>query len=186
MRERLQAQARSCSPAAYSCASARSSRRNVALSTVAMAVVGFAVIFAGVVSSVIAGATTALLLSFILPVAIAAPISSVPDRLAGWGMAGGASLLAVALLWPAPQRGPAARGGDARLPALASRLRADVAYMLSDRSASFADDREQAIKRADDAGAAPAPRVPRDALSAGEPQHGGAVRSCASSRSSTG
>jgi hypothetical protein len=128
--------------------------QNVALSTVTMAVVGFAVIFAGVISSVIASATTALLLSFILPVTITAPISSLPDRLAGWGMAGGASLLAVALLWPTPQRGPLRAAATAACAAIASRLRADVAYMLSDRGARFAGDREQAIKRADDASAA--------------------------------
>src|SRR5258708_27265173 len=50
---------------------------------VAMAVVGFGVIFAGVVSSVLAGATTALLLAFILPVSLAAPASAVPDPLGG-------------------------------------------------------------------------------------------------------
>ena len=74
------------------------------LAAVAMAVVGFGVIFAGVVSSVLAGATTSLLLAFILPVSLAAPASAVPDRLAGWGMAAGVALVATALLWPAPAR----------------------------------------------------------------------------------
>ena len=73
------------------------------LAAVAMAVAGFGVIFAGVVSSVLAGATTALLLAFILPVSLAAPPSAVPDRLAGWGMAAGVALVATALLWPAPR-----------------------------------------------------------------------------------
>ena len=50
-----------------------------------MAVIGFAVIFSGVVSSVVAGATTPLLLSFILPVALPAPAAQIPDRLAGSG-----------------------------------------------------------------------------------------------------
>jgi len=67
-------------------------------------VVAFGVIFAGVVSSVLAGATTALLLAFILPVSLAAPPSAVPDRLAGWAMAGGVALVATAFLWPAPAR----------------------------------------------------------------------------------
>ena len=71
-----------------------------------MGVVGFAVLFAGVVSSVLAGATTSLLLAFILPVTLAGPASSIPDRLEGWAMASGAALLAVALLWPTPTRGP--------------------------------------------------------------------------------
>src|SRR6266699_1921587 len=50
----------------------------------------FAMLFAGVVSSVLAGASTALLLAFILPVTVPAPMSAVPDRLAGWGLAGAA------------------------------------------------------------------------------------------------
>ncbi len=74
------------------------------LAAVAMAVAGFGVILAGVVSSVLAGATTALLLAFILPVSLAAPASAVPDRLAGWGIAGGVALAATAVLWPAPAR----------------------------------------------------------------------------------
>jgi hypothetical protein len=41
--------------------------------------------FAGVASSVLAVATQTLLLSFILPVSLAGPASSIPDRLAGWG-----------------------------------------------------------------------------------------------------
>ena len=63
----------------------------------AMAVVGFGVLFAGVVSSVLAGATVALLLAFILPVSLAGPGSSIPDRLAGWGLASAASFVAIAL-----------------------------------------------------------------------------------------
>jgi hypothetical protein len=66
-----------------------------------MAVVGFAVIFSGVVSSV-AGAMTPLLLSFILLVALPPPAAQIPDRLVGWDMAAVASLFAIAVLWPAP------------------------------------------------------------------------------------
>jgi hypothetical protein len=51
--------------------------RTAWLAAVAMAVAGFGVIFAGVASSVLAGATTALLLAFILPVSLAAPASAV-------------------------------------------------------------------------------------------------------------
>ena len=43
-----------------------------------------------VVSSVLAGATTSLLLAFILPVSLPGPASPIPDRLAGWGMAAAA------------------------------------------------------------------------------------------------
>ena len=48
--------------------------RTTWLAALAMAVVGFAVLFAGVVSSVLAGATTSLLLAFILPVSLPGPV----------------------------------------------------------------------------------------------------------------
>ena len=80
--------------------------RTAWLAALAMALVGFAVLFAGVVSSVLAAAATALLLAFILPVSLAGPASSVPYRLAGWGMAAGAAMIAVAVLWPTPSRDP--------------------------------------------------------------------------------
>ena len=76
----------------------------------------FGVLFAGVVSSVLAGATTALLLAFILPVSLPAPASAIPDRLAGWGLASAAALLAIALLWPAPARDPLRGAAIAALP----------------------------------------------------------------------
>src|ERR1700735_4131175 len=101
------------------------------LAAVAMAVAGFGVIFAGVVSSVLAGATTALLLAFILPVSLAAPASAVPDRLAGWAIAGGVALAATALLWPAPARDRLRGAAAAACQALAARLRAGTAYLLS-------------------------------------------------------
>ena len=67
----------------------------------------FGVMFAGVVSSVLAGATTSLLLAFILPVSLPGPnLLDSLYRLAGWGMASAAALLAIWLLWPAPARDP--------------------------------------------------------------------------------
>ena len=54
---------------------ARWRRANVVVSAVAMAVVGFAILFAGVVSSVLAASTTSLLLAFILPVSLPAGAS---------------------------------------------------------------------------------------------------------------
>src|SRR2546423_1640980 len=125
--------------------------QTVWLAAVAMAVVGFGVIFAGVVSSVLAGATTALLLAFILPVSLAAPASAVPDRLAGWGMAGGVALVATALLWPAPARDRLRGAAAAACRALADRLRAGVAYLLSGMDEQFALDRDHAAAQADQA-----------------------------------
>src|SRR5689334_16640569 len=151
MAERLQAEAALAIVGGVFVCLATLASQTVWLATVAMAVVGFAVIFAGVVSSVLAGATTALLLAFILPVSLAAPASAVPDRLAGWAMAGGGALVATALLWPAPARdrlrGPAA----AACRALAARLRAGIAYMLSGMDEQFALDRDHAAAQADQA-----------------------------------
>src|ERR1700691_6078838 len=104
MRERLQAQAAlAVVGGVFVCAGTLASGA-AWLAASAMAIAGFGVLFAGVVSSVLAGATTSLLLAFILPVSLTAPASAVPDRLAGWGMAGGVALVATAFLWPAPAR----------------------------------------------------------------------------------
>jgi hypothetical protein len=123
MRERLQAQAAlAITGCAFVCLGTIVSQ-NVWLAAFATALVGFGVIFAGVVSSVLAGATTSLLLAFILPVTVAGPVSSIPDRVAGWGMASGAALIAVGLLWPAPTRGPLRSAAANACRALAGRLR---------------------------------------------------------------
>src|SRR6266566_5677930 len=122
--------------------------QTVWLAAAAMAAVGFGVIFAGVVSSVLAGATTALLLAFILPVSLAAPASAVPDRLAGWGMAGGVALVATALLWPAPARDRLRGAAAAACRAQAARLRTGVAYLLSGMDEQFALDRDHAAAQA--------------------------------------
>jgi uncharacterized membrane protein YccC len=101
-----------------------------------MAVIGFGVLFAGVASSVLAGATQTLLLSFILPVSLAGSASSIPDRLAGWGIASGCSLLAIALLWPAPASDPVRTGAIEGCRALAARLLGEPeAVERSDRAA---------------------------------------------------
>jgi uncharacterized membrane protein YccC len=96
------------------------------LAAAAMGVVGFGVLFAGVVSSVLAGATNALLLAFILPVSLPGPASSIPDRLAGWGLAAAAALLAIVLLWPAPVLDPVRSAAIEACRALAARLRRDA------------------------------------------------------------
>ena len=118
------------------------------LAALVTALVAFAVLFAGVVSSVLASATTALLLSLILPVSLPGGASTIPDRLAGWGMAAGAALLAITPLWPSPARnqlrGPAV--GACR--AIAERLRTHVAYLLGAGSVPVEQVR-QAADRAD-------------------------------------
>ena len=77
--------------------------RNAWLGAGAMAVVGFVVLFSGVLSGYFAAAATGAILTFVLPVTIPAPNSAIPDRLEGWGLAVGAGICAVMLLWP-PRR----------------------------------------------------------------------------------
>jgi uncharacterized membrane protein YccC len=71
-------------------------------SVVAMGVVGFVVLFAGIVAPRAATASTAVLLNFVLPVAVAQPASAIGDRLLGLVLAGAASISACLLLWPPP------------------------------------------------------------------------------------
>ena len=149
MAQRLQAQAALAVTGGVFVCLATLASQTAWLAAVAMTVVGFGVIFAGVISSVLAGATTALLLAFILPVSLAAPASAVPGRLAGWGMAGGAALVAVALLWPAPARDRLRGAAAAACRALAARLRAGVAFHLSGMDEQFALDRDHAVAQAD-------------------------------------
>jgi hypothetical protein len=67
-----------------------------------MAVVGFAVLFAGIVTPQAATGSTAVLLTFVLSVAVAQPASAVGPRLIGWGLAGAACIPACMLIWPTP------------------------------------------------------------------------------------
>jgi Fusaric acid resistance protein-like len=104
--------------------------RNAWLGACAMAAVGFAVLFAGVISGYIAAVTTGALLTFVLPVTLPAPNSAIPDRLEGWGLAAGAGICAVMLLWP-----PRRRANFQRDAASALRAAADVADAGADRFA---------------------------------------------------
>jgi hypothetical protein len=151
MAERLQAQAALALVGGVFVCLATLASQTAWLAAVAMAVVGFAVIFAGVVSSVLAGASTTLLLAFILPVSLAAPASAVPDRLAGWAMAGGAALVGIALLWPAPAHDRLRGASGAACRALAARLRAGIAYLLSGMDKQVALDRDHAAAQSDQA-----------------------------------
>jgi uncharacterized membrane protein YccC len=151
MRERLQAQAGlAVVGGAFICVGTLASR-SAWIAALTMAVISFAVLFAGVVSSVLAGATTALLLSLILPITVKAPNSAIPDRLAGWGLASAASLVAVALLWPSPTRYPLRGPAAAACRALAARLRGDVAYLLKEPGAPSKSEHDAGFQRAEDA-----------------------------------
>jgi hypothetical protein len=66
---------------------------------IAMALVGFLVLFAGIVSPQAAVASTAALLVFVLPDAVAQPTSAIGPRLIGWAFAGALCIPATMLLW---------------------------------------------------------------------------------------
>jgi uncharacterized membrane protein YccC len=74
------------------------------LAAAAMVVVGFGVLFSGVFSGYVSAGAPAAILIFVLPVTVPAADSAIPARLAGWGLASGAAICAVMLLWP-PHRG---------------------------------------------------------------------------------
>ena len=104
--------------------------RSTVVAAIGMLVVGFVVLFSGVVSSVIASASTPLLLAFILPVTVPGPVSEIPDRVAGWGLAAATSAIAITVLWPSPATYPVEARAVAACRAIAARIRAEVAWML--------------------------------------------------------
>ncbi|HEX4016768.1 MAG TPA: FUSC family protein [Frankiaceae bacterium] len=151
MRERLQAQVGLAIVGGVFICIGTLTSRSAWLAAVTMAVVGFGALFAGVVSSVLAGATTALLLSLILPITVKAPNSAIPDRLAGWGLASAASLLAISVLWPAPVRHPLRGPAAAACRALAVQLRNDVAYLLKEPGGPTKAEHEAVFEGAEEA-----------------------------------
>jgi uncharacterized membrane protein YccC len=149
IRDRLQSQAALALACGVLIALGTLASTSTWLAAVVTTVVAFAVVFSGVISSVIAGATTSLLLSFVLPVSLPGPVSSIPDRLAGWGIASAASLLAISLLWPAPAHDPIRGAAIDACRAVAARLRADVEYLLGGRQAAAKPVHDAAVARAD-------------------------------------
>jgi len=99
--------------------------RNAWIAAGAMAAVGFVTLFAGVLGGYVAAGTTGAMLTFVLPVTIAAPNSAIPDRLEGWGLAAGVGITAVMLLWPARQRADMRKAAAGALRSVAAFLDAD-------------------------------------------------------------
>jgi uncharacterized membrane protein YccC len=146
MRSRLEAQASLAVAGAVLVTLATLCSQEVWLAALSMAVVAFVVIFLGVVSSVIASSTTALLLAFILPVSTQAPLSELPDRLYGWGLASGAAFLAVWLLWPTPGRSPLRANLASALRALADRLSSIAKHATPDNEPIQASDPVESLR----------------------------------------
>ena len=89
-------------------------------------VVTFVILFSGVISSVLAGTQTTLLISFMLPVTFPGPIGSTPDRLLGWLVAGAASFIAIAVILPGGTGEPLRSATGAACIALGRRLRGEA------------------------------------------------------------
>jgi uncharacterized membrane protein YccC len=73
--------------------------RSAWLATVAMGLVAFVVLFAGVLDDYVVAARAATILTFVLPVMVPADAAAIPTRLAGWGLAGVLCIPAALLLW---------------------------------------------------------------------------------------
>ncbi len=80
------------------------------LATIAMALVAFGILFAGVLNDYVAAAHAAAMLTFVLPVMVPAGAAAIPTRLAGWGLAGALCIPATLLLWPGRPRSALRQG----------------------------------------------------------------------------
>jgi uncharacterized membrane protein YccC len=108
------------------------------LAVVVMLLVGFAVLFAGVIDGYVAAASLVLILTFVIAAMVQADASEIPDRLAGWGVAGVLSLVAIFGLWPNRPPDQLRRGGAAALDKLAVLLES-MGASLSPELASAAE-----------------------------------------------
>jgi uncharacterized membrane protein YccC len=91
-----------------------------AAAVVTMALIGFAILFAGIVAPQVATASTAALLLFVLPVGVAQPTSAIGPRILGWALAGAFCIPACLLVWPTPWHDNLRRRLSATLSALAT------------------------------------------------------------------
>jgi fusaric acid resistance family protein len=133
MRARVTAQALLVASGAVLVTAGTLASHSAWLAVAGTVVVAFAVSFAGIVSSALASATSALLVAFVLAVAVPADGSPLPDRLAGFLLSGAASVLAIRFLWPAPVRDPLRAATAGSCTRLAARVRAEVA-LAADRA----------------------------------------------------
>ena len=109
------------------------------LAVLCTVVIGFLVLFAGVVSSVLAGSATALLLGFVLPVTSPVPLSQLPDRLAGAGLAAAAAMLAITLLWPRASADPLSAPAARTCRAVAAQLMAEAKVLAREKDSPNAE-----------------------------------------------
>jgi uncharacterized membrane protein YccC len=138
------------------------------LAAVAALLVVFATLFAGIFSSLLASSTTVLVISFVLPATLAAPLHTLPDRLLGWLLAGGVSVLAIRFLWPAPAREPLRMRAAQACQQFAAQLHAEASCF----TASFAGDSLDGLQAVRQESAAAAQQL-RDAFFATPYRPGG-------------
>lgn len=89
-----------------------------------MAVIGFLILFSGVLSAALAGASRAALLAFILPVMVPVPLADIPARWAGWTLASALAIPMAVFLWPPQDHQRLRTAASAACAALAGQLAA--------------------------------------------------------------
>jgi uncharacterized membrane protein YccC len=112
------------------------------LAVVVMALVGFAILFAGVIDGYLAAASLVLILTFVIATMVQVDAGEIPDRLAGWGVAGALSLIAIFGLWPSRPPDQLRRATAAAIEKLAELLEAMGAVAhTGGRSSRLEEDR---------------------------------------------
>jgi hypothetical protein len=112
---------------------------STALGAAMMFVVGFGILFAGVLNGYVAAAQSATILVFVLPLMVAADAGEIPARLAGWGIAAVFSTAAVFLIWPRRPRGIVRSGAARAARALADWVEAESADAKQQAHAAAAE-----------------------------------------------
>jgi uncharacterized membrane protein YccC len=100
------------------------SSQDAVAAAVLMLVVGFAILFGGVLNGYVAAAAQAALLSFVLPAMVPADASAIGARLAGWWIAAALAIPASLLLFPARPRDRVRAAVAAACRAAAAQVRA--------------------------------------------------------------
>jgi uncharacterized membrane protein YccC len=117
--------------------------RSAWLATLSMALIGFAILFAGVLGDYVAAAHASATLAFVLAVMVPAGAVAIPSRLAGWGIAGALCIPAVLLLWPGRPRDVTRHDAAQALRCLAGLVEANT-----DRDAAAEDAAAQTARAA--------------------------------------
>jgi uncharacterized membrane protein YccC len=111
------------------------------LAVVVMLLVAFGVLFAGIVDGYVAASSLVLILTFVIAAMVPADASEIPARLAGWGVAGLLSLVAIFGLWPSRPPDRLRRGGAAALDQLAALLEGMGATLAPELATTEEDER---------------------------------------------